>query len=94
MAFGFLLYLQWEAMLISYLATRVIVLPFDGISSLVENSDFKIGLSPGSSYEARPYNRPHKASEGSLFTFCASFFIVRKIVLSKSHRAGVLKLCR
>ena len=60
---GALLYWHWEAMLISYLATRVIVLPFDGISSLVENSDFKIGLSPGSSYEARPYNCPHKVPQ-------------------------------
>ena len=51
MAFGFLLYLQWEAMLISYLATRVLNVPFDGIGTLVAESDFTIGLSPGSSYE-------------------------------------------
>ena len=76
MAFGFLLYLQWEAMLISYLATRVIVLPFDGISSLVENSDFKIGLSPGSSYEARPYNRPQQVSERGLFHLFVPVFLV------------------
>ena len=51
MAFGFLLYLQWEAMLISYLATRVLNIPFDGIGTLVSESDFKISLIPGSSYE-------------------------------------------
>ena len=51
MSFGFLLYLQWEAMLISYLATRVLAIPFDGISSLLDDSDFQISLVPGSSYE-------------------------------------------
>ena len=38
-------------MLISYLATRVIVLPFNGIPELVDNSNFKIALNPGTSYE-------------------------------------------
>ncbi len=37
-------------MLISYLATRVIVLPFDGIKGLVENSDYRIAVIPGSSF--------------------------------------------
>ena len=48
MGFGFLLYLQWEAMLISYLAKRVVSVPFDGISSLVTKTDYKIALRPGS----------------------------------------------
>ena len=48
---GLVIYYYWEAMLISYLSTRVIVLPFTNIEELVENSDFKIGLAPGSSYE-------------------------------------------
>ena len=51
MGFGFLLYLQWEAMLISYLAKRVVSVPFDGISSLVTKTDFKIALRPGSNFE-------------------------------------------
>ena len=46
-----LLYYHWEAMLISYLATRVIVLPFNGIKELVDKSSFLIALNPGSSYE-------------------------------------------
>ena len=44
-------YLQWEAMLISYLARRVINVPFDGISTLVTTTDFKITLMPGTSIE-------------------------------------------
>lgn len=48
---GILIYYHWEAMLISYLSTRFTVLPFNGIRELVENSDYKIGLIPGTSYE-------------------------------------------
>ena len=51
MIFGAVLYLHWEAMLISYLATRVITLPFNGIETLLAQSDFKIALNPGTSYE-------------------------------------------
>ena len=51
MAFGFLLYLLWEAMLISYLARRVINIPFNDISSLVTKSDFKIAVRLGTSME-------------------------------------------
>ena len=47
---GALLYWHWEAMLISYLATRVIVLPFDGVPGLL-TTPFQIALNPGSSYE-------------------------------------------
>ena len=46
-----LLYWHWEAMLISYLATRVIVLPFNNIPELISESQFRIALTPGSSYE-------------------------------------------
>ena len=44
------MYWHWEAMLISYLTTRVIVLPFDGVAGLL-NTPFQIALNPGSSYE-------------------------------------------
>ena len=37
-------------MLISYLATKVIVLPFDGVAGLL-TTPFKIALKPGTSYE-------------------------------------------
>ena len=49
--FGLLMYLHWEAMLVSYLSTRVIVLPFKDITGLVDSSNFRISLIPGSSYE-------------------------------------------
>ena len=49
--FGTMMFWHWEAMLISYLATRVIVLPFNNIPELVSNSQFRISLVAGSSYE-------------------------------------------
>ena len=51
MGFGFLLYLQWEAMLISYLARKVINIPFNDISTLVTKTDFKIAVRFGTSFE-------------------------------------------
>ena len=48
MLFSAILYYLWEAMLISYLAARVTVLPFTGIETLVANSDFKIAVNPNS----------------------------------------------
>ena len=51
MSGAFIIYLQWEAMLITYLSTRVITLPYDSIDGLMENSDHKLALLPGSSYE-------------------------------------------
>ena len=51
MGFGFLLYLLWEAMLISYLAQRVSEIPFKDISTLVTKTDFKIALRQGTSFE-------------------------------------------
>ena len=51
LVFGTLTYLHWEAMLISYLSTRKIVLPFQNIPELISKTQYRIILSPGSSYE-------------------------------------------
>ena len=42
---------HWEAMLISYLATRIISLPFKDIPDLVSNTEFRIILRPGTAFE-------------------------------------------
>ena len=49
--FGTLMFWHWEAMLISYLATRVIVMPFTDIAELVSNTDYRIILMPSTSFE-------------------------------------------
>ena len=49
--FGTMIFWHWEAMLISYLATRVISLPFKDIPDLVSNTQFRIILKPGTSFE-------------------------------------------
>ena len=49
--FGTMIFWHWEAMLISYLATRVISLPFKDIPDLVTNTKFRIILIPGTSFE-------------------------------------------
>lgn len=49
--FGTMMFWHWEAMLISYLATRVTVLPFQSIPELVLSSQFRIILTPGTSME-------------------------------------------
>ena len=49
--FGTMIFWHWEAMLISYLATRVISLPFKDIPDLVANTQFRIILPPGTSNE-------------------------------------------
>ena len=49
--FGTMIFWHWEAMLISYLATRVISLPFKDIPDLVTNTQFRIILVPGSSFQ-------------------------------------------
>ena len=49
--FGTMIFWHWEAMLISYLATRVISLPFKDIPGLVANTPFRIILRPGTSFE-------------------------------------------
>ena len=45
---GLLLYYHWEAMIVSYLSTRIINIPFNGIPSLVTTTDFKLLTLPGS----------------------------------------------
>ena len=49
---GVVIYYHWEAMLISYLSTRFVLLPFTNIKELVENSDYRIGLNRGTTQEA------------------------------------------
>ena len=49
---GVVIYYYWEAMLVSYLSTRFIVLPFTNIRELMENSDYRIGVTRGTSHEA------------------------------------------
>ena len=49
--FGTMMFWHWEAMLISYLATRVKVMPFNDIADLVSNTDFRIILVPSTSME-------------------------------------------
>ena len=44
MSAGYVLYLQWEAMLISYLASRNIILPFVDVESLLKDSDYQIAV--------------------------------------------------
>ena len=42
-----LIYYYWEAMLVSYLAARIIVLPFTGIETLMADSEYLIAVWPG-----------------------------------------------
>ena len=49
--FGTITYYNWEAMLISYLSTRVTVLPFKNIPELIALSQHRIIFTPGSYYE-------------------------------------------
>ena len=58
--FGTMIFWHWEAMLISYLATRVVSLPFKDIPDLVANTQFRIILTPGSSYEDALKHHPTK----------------------------------
>ena len=51
MAVGFLMFNLWKAKLISFLAQRTIVLPFDGVESLILTSDYNIFVSPGTAHE-------------------------------------------
>jgi hypothetical protein len=48
---GTMIFWHWEAMLISYLAIRVIPLPFKDITDLVANTQFRILLKPGGANE-------------------------------------------
>lgn len=47
---GAVIYWQWEAMVTSYLSARVTTLPFDDLPGLVDKTDFKIAVTPGSSF--------------------------------------------
>ena len=51
MFFGTMIFWHWEAMLISYLATKTTSLPFKDITELVKNTQFRIILRPGSTVE-------------------------------------------
>ena len=53
MAASVLLFWHWEAMLISYLAIRKIILPFNNVEELITTSDFKITLTEGTSAEQK-----------------------------------------
>ena len=46
---GFLIYLHWEAMIITYLSTKVIVLPFKDLHSLYHSSNYKLAVEVGTS---------------------------------------------
>ena len=45
---GVILYFHWEAMLISYLATRNVIYPFKDLREMYEETDFKFYTLPGS----------------------------------------------
>ena len=49
--FGTMMFWHWEAMLISYLATRVVSLPFKDIPELLSNTQYRMIVKPGTSYE-------------------------------------------
>ena len=42
-----LLYFLWEAMLVSYLAVDVQVLPFNSMETLMSSSNYKMAVPPG-----------------------------------------------
>ena len=48
---GAMIWWHWEAMLVSYLSTRVISLPFNNIPELIRNTPFRILFIPGTSFE-------------------------------------------
>ena len=47
MIFSYIFYVMWESMLVSYLAATIIVLPFDGINTLMSQTDYKVAVQPG-----------------------------------------------
>ena len=57
---GLLLYYHWEAMIVSYLSTRIIAIPFNGIPSLITNTDYNLLTMPGSA-QADTFNKTEKA---------------------------------
>ena len=48
---GVVTYYHWEAMLVSYLSTRITVLPFTTMGEMLKESDYRIGLMPGTIQE-------------------------------------------
>jgi hypothetical protein len=46
-----MLHWHWVAMIISYLSTRVIVLPFHSIAEIVKINDYRLYVKPGSAHE-------------------------------------------
>ena len=47
MIFSVVLYYNWEAMLVSYLAARFVSLPFTSIETLISDTNYKIFIEPG-----------------------------------------------
>ena len=47
MLFSAILYFLWEAMLVSYLAVDVQVLPFTGMETFMSSSNYKMASAPG-----------------------------------------------
>ena len=52
MLFGSIFFYYWTANLISYLTTKIIILPFNGIDSLLSDTNYKIAVDPGSAYQS------------------------------------------
>ena len=48
---GTFIFWHWEAMLVSYLSTRLIVLPFNNLQELINLPNYLIAFRPGGSYE-------------------------------------------
>jgi hypothetical protein len=46
-----MLHWHWVAMIISYLSTQVIVLPFHSIAEMVKTNDYRLYIEPGTYYE-------------------------------------------
>ena len=46
-----LIYYLWEAMLVTYLSSRKIILPFDTIEEMYLNTNFRLALIPNTAYE-------------------------------------------
>ena len=83
MLFGFLLYLQWDAMLITYLSTRAMVLPFDNLISILEKSSHQIAVLPGTAFEDT-----FKASNDPLYQKAWNERILPNMDLYRSYDVG------
>ena len=47
---GALIFWHWEAEIISFLAVRHVVLPFNSMEEMAAKSDFRVAVQPGTSY--------------------------------------------